>query len=125
MPAHSVGLRIISTWLVVSLGSVAGLSAWQSSASTIALPGSVPLADVEIRWQSGGGDGCAGDCTNYRITLRGDGLVSLEELGWGNKPPKSEARQRSIPADDVVALINELLRLDSSRLRTDSKGLRT
>jgi hypothetical protein len=94
MPTNGVVMRITTTWLGVSLGCVVGLSAWQSSASTTALPESVPLVDVEIRWQTGGGDGCAGDCTNYRITLRGDGLVSLEDLGWGSKPPKPEVRQR-------------------------------
>ena len=83
----------------------------QSTTSLMVLPESVPLSEMEIRWQSGGGDGCSrpGGCTYYRITVRGDGRVTLEDLGWGSELPKAAPRQRSIPADDVVALINELL----------------
>ena len=78
--------------------------------SLMALPDSAPLPEVEIRWQSGGGDGCASPsgCANYRITVLGDGRVTLEDLGWGEIPPKAAPRHRSIPVDDAVALMNGL-----------------
>ena len=105
----TVTVRIITTCLVVTLGSVA-LAERQDPTSLMVLPESALLSEVEIQWQSGGGDGCAGDCTNYRITVRGDGLVTLEDLGWGSKAPKAAPRQRSIPVDNAVALIDELLK---------------
>ena len=103
------GVPVITTWLIVGIGSTV-LAGRQSTTSVMVLPESAPLSDVEIRWQSGGGDGCAGDCTHYRITVRGDGVVTLEDLGWGSRPPKAALRQRSIPADIAVALINDLFK---------------
>jgi hypothetical protein len=46
----------------------------------------------------------------HRITVRGDGRVTLEDLGWGGTPPKVAPRQRSMPADDAVTVINEFLK---------------
>lgn len=101
---------VVAAVLVVSIG-LTSLTARQGTAlKAFVLPESVRLSDVEIQWQSGGGDGCAGDCTNYLIAIRGDGLVTLKDLGWGDKPAKSPTRQRSIPADSVVALVDEFLK---------------
>jgi hypothetical protein len=106
----SVAVRILTTWLVVGIGSVV-LTAQHSAKSLLVLPNSVPLSEVEIRWQCGGGDGCkGGGCTNYRIAVRGDGRVTLEDLGRGGNPPKAAPQQRSISADDAVVLINQLLK---------------
>jgi hypothetical protein len=92
--------------------SLADRASAQDALSTwIQLPESVNLSDAQIQWQSGGGDGCAADiydCAYYRIILRADGVVTLEDLGWGDKPPKTATRQRSIPAADVIALINQM-----------------
>jgi hypothetical protein len=46
----------------------------------------------------------------HRITVREDGRVTLEDLGWGGTPPKVAPRQRSMPADDAVTVINEFLK---------------
>jgi hypothetical protein len=78
------------------------------------LPESAPLSDVEIQWQDGDGDGCAAvdvaDCDYHRITVRGDGLVVLDDLGWGANAPMVGPQQRSVPIDIVVGLLNDLLK---------------
>ena len=78
-----------------------------SSLSLTRFPASVPVSDVEIRLVTGGGDGCQGRCVNYRITVHGGGLVELEDIG---SAPRDPARRRSIPSDQVVALVNEALK---------------
>jgi len=90
---------VIASALVVSAASKA-----------VELPESVRLSDVEIQWQSGGGDGCASDCSYYLITIRGDGLVTLKDLGWSDRLAILPTRQRSIPADSVIALLDEFLK---------------
>ena len=78
-----------------------------SSLSLARFPASVPVSDVEIRLVTGGGDGCQGRCVNHRITVHGGGLVELEDIG---SPPRDPTRRRSIPSDQVVALVNEALK---------------
>jgi hypothetical protein len=74
------------------------------------LPYSLKLTDVEIQWQSGGGDGCASPhCADYRITLRGDGAVRVEDLGWGGQPPRLPVQTRSIKEDEFITVLNQLL----------------
>ena len=46
----------------------------------------------------------------YRITMRGDGLVTLEDLGWGDRRPQQAARTRHINEDEFVAVLNQLLK---------------
>jgi hypothetical protein len=98
---------------VLALGS-AGRSERQNTTSQMLLPESAALSDIEIQWQDGDGDGCAAvniaDCNYHRITVRGDGVVTLEDLGWGGNPPVTGPRHRSIPTDDVVVLLNDLLK---------------
>jgi len=115
---------VVAAVLVVSIGT--SLSAQQGTASKIvALPESVHLSDAEIQWQSGGGDGCASDdCSYYRITVRGDGLVTLSDLGWGERLSKWPTRQRSIPADSVVALLDECLKVRFFESPDNFKGRR-
>lgn len=74
------------------------------------LPYRAAVTDVEIEWQSGGGDGCASPhCANYRITLRGDGVVRVEDLGWGSQPPRLPVEKRSIKEDEFMTILNQLL----------------
>lgn len=70
------------------------------------LPGSVPLSEVEIRLEHRVGGGCFGRCIHYRITVRGDGTVTYEDLA----DPPVAPRERTVPVDDVVALANEFVR---------------
>ena len=83
-----------------------------SSSRSNELPPSARLSDVDIRWQNEGGDGCAkvDGCSLYKITLRGDGFVELEELPWVPPRPKPAVRRRSIDPGQIVDLINELFR---------------
>ena len=108
-----LAVTAVPSYLVFAFGS-AGAAEQQNTTSKMVLPESAPLSDVEIRWQDGGGDGCAAkdhaDCEHHRITVRGDGLVTLEDLGWGGNAPMVGPRQRSVPTDDVVALLNDLLK---------------
>ena len=67
----------------------------------------VALADVEIRMARNPGQ-CAMSggfpCPRYEITIRGDGIVEYHGVGIveGN-------HKRTVPADDVVSLVNEFL----------------
>jgi hypothetical protein len=101
------------SYRVLALGSAPSAER-QNTTSQMVLPESAPLSDIEIRWQDGDGDGCGAkdiaDCDYHRITVRGDGLVTLEDLGWGANAPTVGPRQRSVPTDDVVALLNDLLK---------------
>lgn len=74
----------------------------------IQLPASAPLSDVEIGWESRSSEGCANanGCSNYRITLHGDGRIELEELPWVPPRPKPGTRRRSIAPDEVITLVN-------------------
>ena len=108
-----LAVTAVPSYLVFALGS-AGSAERQNATSKMVLPESAPLSDVEIQWQDGDGDGCAAvdvaDCDYHRISVRGDGLVILEDLGWGAQAPMVGPRQRSVPTDAVVALLNDLLK---------------
>jgi hypothetical protein len=99
--------RVLITALMIVIAAAYLQAQQPNSAKALQFPESVALADAEIRWQSGGGDGCAGYCTYYRITIRGDGLVTLEDLGWGGRPPAEPIRQRRVAVDSVVKLMDE------------------
>jgi len=47
-----------------------------------------------------------GRCVDYRVTIRGDGLVRYEDLA---APPVPQ-RTRRVSVDEVVALANEFVR---------------
>jgi hypothetical protein len=104
---------VVAASLVVLISNSTGANLRQGGLlNRITLPESVALTDAEIQWRDGGGDGCArpaGDCTNYRIAIRGDGLLTLEDLGWGGRAPKERPRQRTLPVDSVVTLIDDFL----------------
>jgi hypothetical protein len=60
----TVTVRIVTIWLLVGIES-AVLTAQRGVKSPLVIPDSVPLSEVEIRLQSGGGDGCnGGGCTD-------------------------------------------------------------
>ena len=109
MRIDAVARHGLAAWFVLIGASPCQSSAQSAAPRMTELPSSVRLSDVEIRWESGGGDGCVGECTIYRVTVQGDGLVTLEDLGWGNRPPKAPTRRRSIAVEEVVALVNEFL----------------
>ncbi len=71
------------------------------------LPPSVPLSEVQIQLVTGGGDGCAVQrCTHYRISIRGDGAVTLEDIG---APPRENTVTHTVPQASVVRLVNGFL----------------
>jgi hypothetical protein len=76
------------------------------SSSPVTLPSSVSLSDVQIQLTTGGGDGCLGRCTAWRIVLRGEGVVELHDLGT---PPTAEAKRRAIGSDTIPDLVNAFL----------------
>lgn len=98
-------LLTLITASIVAIGVAHGHA--PGSAPNVSFPEAVALTDTEIRWQSGGGDGCAGSCTYYRITIRGDGLVTLEDVGWGARPPTAPTRQRRVAVERVVRLVDD------------------
>ncbi len=72
------------------------------------LPRSVPLSEVQVQLQTGGGDGCAiGGCVDYRITIRGDGLVTLRKDFLS--PPRRETTTHPVSREDIVKLVNGFL----------------
>jgi hypothetical protein len=82
-------------------------SAQDVSKRSAQLPPSVLLSDVEISLINETGDGCVGRCVVNHITVRGDGVVELEDLGT---PPRAATQRRSITTDEVASLVNEFLR---------------
>jgi hypothetical protein len=70
-----------------------------------------PLSAVEVNLVRGIGDGCGGPCTDYRVTVRGDGAVRYEGRVIYAGPGQVEGvRTRSVPVDDVISLVNEFLK---------------
>ena len=83
-----------------------GLAAQSPSATRGTLPASLALTDIEIRLVHRTGGGCGpGRCIHYRVTIRGDGTVTYEDLA----EPPVPSRSRRVPADDVLALMNEFV----------------
>ena len=100
--------RIETALLGVVVASIATSATGQPpSSGSAVLPSSVNLSDVQIQLTTGGGDGCVGRCTAWRIVVRGDGAVELDDLGT---PPRAQAKQRQIDSEVVIELINEFLK---------------
>jgi hypothetical protein len=89
-----------ASWVLVASACVA-------SAQSTSMPSTALLSDVEISLVTGGHGGCVGRCVDYHITVRGDGVVELEDVGT---PPRAATQRRSITSDEVVSLVNEFLR---------------
>ena len=66
---------------------------------------SIPLSEIEVRLVRSP-HGCAPGCLDYAITIMGNGLVT-----YNGRSPVEGTRTRTIPADDVVTLVNEMLRV--------------
>jgi hypothetical protein len=105
---HRVARRIATALLFFSLTSLPqAVCAQVPTLKHAQLPSSVRLTDVEIRLVTGGGDGCVGRCVNYRIIVRGDRTVELEDVG---SSPTAKTQKRSIAEGEVVALVNEFFK---------------
>jgi hypothetical protein len=98
--------------VLLSVGISAASPLQDPPSKAVHLPSSARLSDVEIRWESGGGDGCprAEGCSHHRITLHGEGFIELEELPWPAPQPKPPIRRRSISPDEIVRLVNEFFK---------------
>ena len=59
----------------------------------------------------------------HLITLRGDGVVRAEDLGWGGQPPRLPVQTRSIKEDEFVTVLNQLL--DARFLEAPAELVRT
>jgi hypothetical protein len=96
--------------IVLFLSGVTSSASLQVSSSPgVELPASFRLSEVEIGLVAGGGGGgCVGRCVIYRITIRGNGVVSCEDIGT---PPRAELLPRTVPVDEVVSLVNEFLKV--------------
>jgi len=123
-----LAVTAVPSYVVLALGS-AGSAERQNTTAQMLLPESAPLSEIEIQWQDGGGDGCGAidiaECNYHRITVRGDGLVALEELGWSANAAVVGPRQRSIPTDNVVALLDDLLKARFLEAPSTFAGRRT
>jgi Domain of unknown function (DUF6438) len=96
---------VIAAFLVLGTELVSA-TAQIPSERPAALPTSISLADLEIRLDPETGGSCLGRCVHYRITIRGDGTVTYEDLA---RPPVAP-RERTVSVDDVVALANAFVR---------------
>jgi hypothetical protein len=72
------------------------------------LPPTALPSDIEITLAYAVHGGCVGRCISYRVVVRGTGVVEYKDLGG---EPRDPDRQRSIPIDQVVSLLNEFVRL--------------
>jgi hypothetical protein len=81
-------------------------AAQNPSETSIRLPTSISVSELEIRLDRETHGGCVGRCIHYRITVHGDGTVVYEDLADPPVPP----RKRTVPVDDVVVLGNEFVR---------------
>lgn len=100
---NAVSQKLIASSMVVWVG--AGAAAQGPSAARTVLPASLALKDTEIVLVRDTGGGCIGRCVHYRVTIRGDGSVTYQDLAEPPAPP----RERTVSADDVVALVNEFV----------------
>jgi hypothetical protein len=99
--------KSVAAWLLVA-GVGSGAFAQVSSVPGVD-PSAIRLSDVEIlAVTGGGGGGCVGRCNLHRITIRGDGVVTREDIGT---PPRADTLSRTIDVGEVVSLVNEFFRV--------------
>ena len=90
----------IAAWLL--LASMTSNASAQALSSSVDSGSSIRLSDVEIGLVTGGGGGgCVGRCNIYRITIRGDGVVTREDIGT---LPRADTLKRTVDVGDVVVL---------------------
>src|SRR5579862_2220162 len=71
----------------------------------------IPLSAVEVRLVRTPGDGCSAPCSRYEVTVRGDGSVTYDGTVWYPGAGQVQGiRTRSVPVDEVIALVNEFLK---------------
>jgi hypothetical protein len=98
----------LAAWLLLA-GVTSSASAQAPSSTGVDSGSSIRLSDVEIGLVTGGGGGgCVGRCNIYRITIRGDGVITREDIGT---PPRADTLKRTVDVGEVVALVNEFLRV--------------
>jgi hypothetical protein len=101
-------LRTASAVLSLSGTVLLGVATAQSPPATqVIVPTQAKLAEVEIRLAYRPHGGCYGRCIAYQIVIRGDGVVRYEDIGG---EPRDPTRERTVPADDVIELVNDILR---------------
>jgi hypothetical protein len=100
--------QLVCAFLAIALCGIAPAAA-SLEQSAAELPPVTKLTEVEIRLSFlGGGGGCVGRCLKYNVVIRGAGTVEYEDVG---QEPRDPRQRRVIPVDDVVALVNEFLRV--------------
>ncbi len=65
---------------------------------------SIPLSEIEVT-MTRHPDGCAPGCRDYTVRIIGSGLVT-----YSGRSPLEDRRSRNVSVDDVVTLVNEMLR---------------
>ena len=65
---------------------------------------SVPLSEIEVT-MTRHPHGCAPGCRDYTVTILGNGVVT-----YNGRSPIEGTRTRTVSVDDVVTLVNEMLR---------------
>ncbi len=66
---------------------------------------SIRLSEIEVRMVRTP-HGCAPGCLDYTVTINGNGLVT-----YNGRSPVEGTHTRNVSVDDVVTLINEMLRV--------------
>ena len=101
-------LRAAFAVLLLSAAAQLGVANTQPPpAPRVIVPTQVKLADVEIRLAYRTHGGCHGRCIAYQVLVRGDGVVRYEDIGG---EPRDPVRQRTVPTEDVIELVNDILR---------------
>jgi hypothetical protein len=97
--ASAVVLKLMFVVLIVAV--IGGVAAAQS----------VSISEVEVRLVRTPHGGCAGPCSRYAVTVRGDGTVTYDgTVIYSGAGQVAGARTRSISVDEVLSLVNEFLR---------------
>lgn len=93
---------------LVALLFVTGLAAvvFGQERTSAKLPETVALTDIEMTLQVGGGGGCVGRCSRYRVVVQGSGTIRFQDLG---AEPRPRDRERAVSVEDALALLNEFL----------------
>ena len=71
-----------------------------------ALPSSVPLSNIEIQLRGGGTANAVFPYHDYRVLVRGTGVVVLEDAA---RDPREAPSTRTVQQDDVVWVVNSFL----------------
>lgn len=92
------------TALTILRQPVLAASVFVTVMSVVSLAQTYQLSDVDVRLVRTPHAGCFGVCVQYEIVVRGDGTVEYTGVGLVDG-----TRTRTVPVDEVVALVNEFL----------------